>query len=185
MNKGYDPFLRAKRITRCASAGDWSNWRRTRSFRPRPATVSSQVRCCGSRKGNRSPQTSSIIFLGDGEKPSFSNWGRQSVQLFAPGDKMYKVHQGATLLPIDVQCQNYTVGEDSIPAVTASASRDAHGRSRSDTRTDRARRAHCRFRTARGSGDALCFGGGLAVGVGMDVLHRNRRTPKPPSPATS
>jgi alpha-N-arabinofuranosidase len=42
--------------------------------------------------------------------------------------KMYKVYQGATLLPIDVQCQNYTMGEDSIPAVTASASRDDQGR---------------------------------------------------------
>jgi hypothetical protein len=28
-------------------------------------------------------------FRRDGEKPSFSKWGRQSVQLFAPGDKMY------------------------------------------------------------------------------------------------
>lgn len=42
--------------------------------------------------------------------------------------EMYKVHQDATLLPIDVQSEDYSVGDDSIPALTASASKDGQGR---------------------------------------------------------
>jgi alpha-N-arabinofuranosidase len=40
---------------------------------------------------------------------------------------MYKGHQDATLLPIDVEDVRYVYGDDSIPAVTASASRDEDG----------------------------------------------------------
>jgi alpha-N-arabinofuranosidase len=38
--------------------------------------------------------------------------------------EMYKVHQGATLLPIDVDCAAYEHGDESIPTLSASASRD-------------------------------------------------------------
>ncbi len=40
---------------------------------------------------------------------------------------MYQVHQGATLLPVDVTTDNATLGSESLPAVSASASRDVQG----------------------------------------------------------
>ena len=42
--------------------------------------------------------------------------------------EMYKVHQNATLLPIDIKSSLYTFGEQAIPAVSASASRAGDGR---------------------------------------------------------
>ncbi len=41
--------------------------------------------------------------------------------------EMYKVHQDATLLAIDLQCATYAHGDESIPVISASASRDQHG----------------------------------------------------------
>jgi alpha-N-arabinofuranosidase len=41
--------------------------------------------------------------------------------------KMYKVHQDATLLPIDLTCEKYDYDDDSIPSLSASASRSADG----------------------------------------------------------
>jgi alpha-N-arabinofuranosidase len=41
--------------------------------------------------------------------------------------EMYKVHQGATSLPVDVESPDYSFGGESIPAVSVSASRDAAG----------------------------------------------------------
>ncbi|MEZ5275343.1 MAG: alpha-N-arabinofuranosidase [Opitutaceae bacterium] len=41
--------------------------------------------------------------------------------------EMYKVHQDATHLPVELQTPDYGYGDDSIPAVSASASRDASG----------------------------------------------------------
>jgi alpha-N-arabinofuranosidase len=41
--------------------------------------------------------------------------------------EMYKVHQDATLLPVDLRCEEYQFGEETIPAVSASASRDEQG----------------------------------------------------------
>ncbi|MEJ2149024.1 MAG: alpha-N-arabinofuranosidase [Chloroflexota bacterium] len=41
--------------------------------------------------------------------------------------EMYRVHQGATLLPIDIACQTYTQDDRAIPAISASASRDGEG----------------------------------------------------------
>ncbi len=42
--------------------------------------------------------------------------------------KMYAVHQDAMLLPVELQCESYTNGSDSIPAVSASASKDRGGK---------------------------------------------------------
>ena len=42
--------------------------------------------------------------------------------------KMYRVHQDADLLPVDLECEHYSHGDDSIPAVSASASRDEEGK---------------------------------------------------------
>src|SRR5262245_54766239 len=42
--------------------------------------------------------------------------------------EMYKVHQDATLLPLDLRCDDYTYGEHSMPGLSASASRDKAGR---------------------------------------------------------
>ena len=41
--------------------------------------------------------------------------------------KMYKVHQNADLLPINLICEDYEYNGDKIPAVTASASKNAQG----------------------------------------------------------
>ena len=42
--------------------------------------------------------------------------------------EMFKVHQGATSLPIELTTPDYKLGDQSIPAVSASASRDASGK---------------------------------------------------------
>jgi alpha-N-arabinofuranosidase len=42
--------------------------------------------------------------------------------------EMYKVHQDAILLPIDMDCVPYAHGDESIPAVSVSASRDRSGK---------------------------------------------------------
>jgi len=42
--------------------------------------------------------------------------------------KMYKVHQDATLLPIDVTCEDYSYDGMTLPSVSASASKDKEGR---------------------------------------------------------
>lgn len=42
--------------------------------------------------------------------------------------EMYNVHQDATLLPIDLTTESYTVDGDKIPAVSVSASRDKTGK---------------------------------------------------------
>ena len=41
---------------------------------------------------------------------------------------LYQGHQDATSLPLDVGAERYGIGDESIPAVSASASRDATGR---------------------------------------------------------
>jgi alpha-N-arabinofuranosidase len=41
---------------------------------------------------------------------------------------MYQVHQGATFLPVDVRTDSSALGSEALPAVSASASRDAQGR---------------------------------------------------------
>jgi alpha-N-arabinofuranosidase len=42
--------------------------------------------------------------------------------------EMYKVHQGATAIPVDLTAPDYRVGDAAIPSLHASASRDASGR---------------------------------------------------------
>jgi alpha-L-arabinofuranosidase len=42
--------------------------------------------------------------------------------------EMYKVHQHATLLPLDLRCDDYTCGDHTMPGISASASRDQDGR---------------------------------------------------------
>jgi alpha-L-arabinofuranosidase len=41
--------------------------------------------------------------------------------------EMYNVHQDATLLPLDLKCNQYIFGTEKLPAVSASASRDSQG----------------------------------------------------------
>jgi alpha-N-arabinofuranosidase len=41
--------------------------------------------------------------------------------------EMYKVHQDATLLPVDLRCEDYTHGELTMPGLSATASRDTGG----------------------------------------------------------
>jgi alpha-N-arabinofuranosidase len=40
---------------------------------------------------------------------------------------MLKAHQDALLLPLALDCETYTIGDDSLPAVSASASRSESG----------------------------------------------------------
>ena len=42
--------------------------------------------------------------------------------------EMYKVHQGATLLPVEMTAPEYTVAQKAVPSLHASASRDSAGR---------------------------------------------------------
>ncbi len=42
--------------------------------------------------------------------------------------RMYNVHQGATSLPLELVTPNYVIGTESIPSVSASASRDKAGK---------------------------------------------------------
>jgi alpha-N-arabinofuranosidase len=42
--------------------------------------------------------------------------------------EMFKVHQGGTFLPIDLQSPEYVFGAEKIPAVSASATRSADGK---------------------------------------------------------
>jgi alpha-N-arabinofuranosidase len=41
---------------------------------------------------------------------------------------MYSVHQGATLIPVDLSAPEYKVGDASVPSLSVSASRDDQGR---------------------------------------------------------
>ncbi len=41
--------------------------------------------------------------------------------------EMYKVHHDATLLPLDLHCDDYTCDDEAMPSLSASASRDAEG----------------------------------------------------------
>jgi alpha-N-arabinofuranosidase len=41
--------------------------------------------------------------------------------------EMYNVHQDAILLPMDLKCNQYSFGNEKLPAVSASASRDNQG----------------------------------------------------------
>lgn len=41
--------------------------------------------------------------------------------------EMYNVHQDATLVPINLKCNDYVFGNEKLPAISASASRDKNG----------------------------------------------------------
>jgi alpha-N-arabinofuranosidase len=41
--------------------------------------------------------------------------------------EMYNVHQDAIMLPLDLKCNSYAFGNEKLPAISASASRDSHG----------------------------------------------------------
>jgi alpha-N-arabinofuranosidase len=42
--------------------------------------------------------------------------------------RMFRVHQGATMIPADLSAPDYRLGEASVPSLSVSASRDAEGR---------------------------------------------------------
>jgi alpha-L-arabinofuranosidase len=41
--------------------------------------------------------------------------------------KMYSVHQDAAMVPVELQTESYALGTESIPALSASASKDKEG----------------------------------------------------------
>ncbi len=129
----YDPESRIGLI-----ADEWGNW-----FNVEPGTNPGFL---FQQNTVRDAVTAALylnIFNNDARRIQMANIAQTinvlQAMLFTKGDqlvktptfyvfKMYKVHQDATLLPIDVQCKDYTVGDESIPAITASASKDAEGR---------------------------------------------------------
>jgi alpha-N-arabinofuranosidase len=42
--------------------------------------------------------------------------------------EMYKVHHDATLLPVDIECADYQFGDEKVPAIDVSASKDKSGK---------------------------------------------------------
>jgi len=42
--------------------------------------------------------------------------------------RMYRVHQGATMMPVDLSTPEYKLGDAAVPSLSASASRDSAGR---------------------------------------------------------
>ena len=42
--------------------------------------------------------------------------------------RMYRVHQGATMIPVDLSAPDYKLEDKSLPSLSVSASRDAQGR---------------------------------------------------------
>jgi alpha-N-arabinofuranosidase len=42
--------------------------------------------------------------------------------------RMYRVHQGATMMPVDLSTPEYKLGDAAVPALSVSASRDSAGR---------------------------------------------------------
>ena len=42
--------------------------------------------------------------------------------------RMYRVHQGATMIPVDLKAPEYKLGDASVPSLNVSASRDGEGR---------------------------------------------------------
>jgi len=68
--------------------------------------------------------------------------------------KMYSVHQDAALLPVDLQCATYVNGKDSIPAVSASASKDKAGKihvSLANLHPTKAQEVRCELKGTTGS----------------------------------
>ncbi len=62
--------------------------------------------------------------------------------------EMYKVHQDATLLPTQLVCSDYEYGEERVPSVSVSASRDENGRvhlSLCNLNPNEAEEVHCQF----------------------------------------
>ena len=119
-------------------ADEWGNW-----FNVEPGTNPGFLFQQNSLRDAVTAALYLNIFNNDARRIHMANIAQTinvlQAMLFTKGDqlvktptfyvfKMYKVHQDATLLPIDVECQDYAVGEESIPAISASASKDAQGR---------------------------------------------------------
>jgi alpha-L-arabinofuranosidase len=68
--------------------------------------------------------------------------------------KMYSVHQDAALLSLELQSESYTSGKDSIPAVSASASKDRNGKihvSLANLHPTKAQKLRCELKGTSGS----------------------------------
>jgi alpha-N-arabinofuranosidase len=94
--------------------------------------------------------------------------------------EMYKPFQGATALPVSVAGPSYTHGDITIPALSASAARDANGRLVVALVNADAQRAHAvtlpRSGGARASGRVLT---GDAMDAANTVANPNRVAPRP------
>jgi alpha-N-arabinofuranosidase len=69
--------------------------------------------------------------------------------------EMYRVHHDATLLPLHLESETHALGEVSLPALSATASRDAEGRvnvTLTNTDPGRDREVSCALRGMSASG---------------------------------
>ena len=72
---------------------------------------------------------------------------------------MYKVHQDATLLPVELECSDYQFGDEKIPALNVSASRDKSGRihiSLCNLNPKNSAELVCKLRGAKGQSASGC-----------------------------
>lgn len=94
--------------------------------------------------------------------------------------EMYKPFQGATALPVSISSPSYTHGDITIPAISASAARDAKGRLIVALVNADASRPHAvalpRIGGARASGRVLT---GDAMDAANSVANPNRVAPRP------
>jgi alpha-L-arabinofuranosidase len=82
--------------------------------------------------------------------------------------KMYKVHQNATLIPLELKCQDYTYDGMTLPSISSSASKDSVGKihiSIGNIDPDRNRNVEVEF---RGSKHLTTVKGGIITSKNMN-----------------
>ena len=132
MNK-YDPRGRVKLVV-----DEWGTW-----YDKLPGTKDGFLQQQNTVRDAVVAGTNLNIFNNNADKISMANIAQivnvlQSVILTKDNQmvktptyyvfKMYAVHQDATLLPSDIQCEKYSMDNESVPAITSSASKDANGK---------------------------------------------------------
>ncbi len=128
----YDP-----KNTKGIVVDEWGNW-----FRVEPGTNPGFLYQQNTLRDALTAAIHLNIFNNHAERVKMANLAQianvlQSIVL-TKGDKMvltptyyvfrmFRVHQNARMIPMDIKCENYTYGDKSIPAVSASASINDNG----------------------------------------------------------
>ncbi|UCD00348.1 MAG: alpha-N-arabinofuranosidase [Phycisphaerales bacterium] len=95
--------------------------------------------------------------------------------------EMYKVHHDAVLLPVELQCADYQLGDERVPAINVSASREKSGKihvSVCNLDPSNSRELQCRFQGL----DARRFSGRVLTAEGM-AAHNTFDRPQAVKPA--